>query len=160
MGLSLEEELLRPIEGFRDQLSAPLPSAVFGAFVEGELAATAAVSRVSHFASSSHKMVMWGVFTSPRFRCRGMSRLLVQHAIRHAFDSDARRINFLFYVPNEAALGLYRSLGFVQYGVEFEAVYLEGQFADGVHMSTSSQSGRIGPCDITGRSTRTRSGLM
>jgi RimJ/RimL family protein N-acetyltransferase len=135
MGLSLEEELSRPIEGFRSQLSSPLPNAVFGAFVEGDLAATAAVSRVSHFASSSHKMVMWGVFTSPRHRRRGLGRFLVQHALQHAFNSGARRINLVVYVPNEAALNLYRSLGFIQYGIEREAVYLDGKFADGVHMS-------------------------
>jgi RimJ/RimL family protein N-acetyltransferase len=135
MGLSLDEELSRPIDGFRNQLSSPPPNAVFGAFVARELVATAAVSRPSHFASSSHKMVMWGVFTSPRFRRRGLSRVLVQHAIRHAFESGALRINLLVYVPNEAALSLYRSLGFIESGVEPEAVHLEGRFFDGVHMS-------------------------
>jgi hypothetical protein len=34
MGLSLEEELSRPLEGFRSQLSSPYPDAVFGAFVD------------------------------------------------------------------------------------------------------------------------------
>lgn len=145
MGLSLEEELSRPIEGFRSQLSLPPPNAVFGAFVLGELVATAAVSRVGHFASSSHKMVLWGVFTSPRFRRRGLSRLLVEHAIRHAFRSGARRINLLVYVPNDAAVNLYLSLGFVQYGVEVEAVYLNGQFVDGVHMSLRRELERTGP---------------
>jgi len=139
MGLSLEEELSRPIEGFRSQLSSPPPNAVFGAFVAGELVATAAVTRPSHFASSSHKMVMWGVFTSPRFRRRGLSRLLVQHAIRHAVGSGARRINLLVYVPNEAALSLYRALGFTECGAEPEAVHLNGRYFDGVHMSLRSE---------------------
>jgi len=33
MGLTLEEELNRPVQGFRDQLSAPAPNAAFGAFI-------------------------------------------------------------------------------------------------------------------------------
>ena len=33
MGLTMEEELSRPIQGFRDQLSYPEPNAAFGAFV-------------------------------------------------------------------------------------------------------------------------------
>src|SRR5688500_9769938 len=66
MGISLEEELARPIASFRSQLSMALPNAVFGAFVDGELAATAAVSRFSGFAAGAHKMTMWAVFTSPR----------------------------------------------------------------------------------------------
>jgi hypothetical protein len=37
MGLTLEEELARPLQGFRDQLSYPEPNAAFGAFVGSEL---------------------------------------------------------------------------------------------------------------------------
>lgn len=146
MGLSLEEELSRPIESFRNQLSLPHPSAVFGALVAGELVATAAVSRVSQFTSSSHKMTMWGVFTSPRFRRHGMSRQLVQLAVRHAVNSGARRVNLLVYVPNDPALSLYRSLGFVDCGMEPEAVHLHGQFFDGVYMSLR--------CELDQQSTR------
>lgn len=141
MGLTFEEELSRPIEGFRNQLSSPAPNAVFGMFVAGELVATAAVSRASSFPSSGHKMVMWGVFTSPRFRRRGFSRLVVSHAIRHAFGSGALRINLLAYVPNDAAISLYRTLGFVECGTEPEAIHLNGQYFDGVHMSLRRTSG-------------------
>jgi RimJ/RimL family protein N-acetyltransferase len=144
MGLSLDEELSRPIEGFRSQLSSPLPNAVFGAFVAGELVATAAVSRPSHFTSSGHKMVMWGVFTSPRFRRRGLSRLVVEQTIRHALVSGAVRINLLVYVPNEAALTLYSSLGFIECGLEPEAVHLNGQYFDGAHMSLRLEQNRTG----------------
>jgi len=142
MGLTLDEELSRPIEGFRNQLSSPLPNAVFGVFVSGELVATAAVSRTSTFASSGHKMLMWGVFTSPRFRRRGLARLVVTHAIRHAFDAGVVRINLLAYVPNDPVLALYRSLGFLECGTEPEAVHLDGRYHDGVHMSLGREAFR------------------
>ncbi len=142
MGLSLEDELARPLEGFRTQLSSPAPSAVFGAFVGGELAATAAVSRAGAFASVAHKMVMWGVFTRPPFRRRGLSRAVVQAALQHAFASGARRVNLLVYVPNEPALALYRSLGFVECGAEPEAIRLQETCYDGVHMTLA-----MGPRD-------------
>ncbi len=135
MGLTLEEELSRPSRVFGISCLSPLPNAVFGAFISGELVATAAVSRPSVLASSSHKMLMWGVFTSPRFRRRGIGRLVVEHAIHHALESGALRVNLLAYVPNEAALALYRGLGFVKCGTEPEAVNLDGQYFDGVHMS-------------------------
>jgi RimJ/RimL family protein N-acetyltransferase len=140
MGLSMDEELSRTIEGFRAQLGAPPPSAVFGAFVAGELVATAAVSRTSRFASSGHKREMWGVFTNPSMRRRGLSRAVVGHAIAHAFETGARRINLLVYVPNQPALALYRSLGFVECGTEPEALQLDGVFFDGVHMTLASQA--------------------
>ena len=131
MGLTFEEELTRTLEGFRAQLSAPLPNAVFGCFVLGELAATAAVSRAGQFPSSHHKMVMWGVFTSPRHRRRGLGRQVVETALQHAFDNGVHRVN----LPNESAIVLYKSIGFVEYGVESEAVCLDGQYRDGVHMT-------------------------
>lgn len=135
MGLSLQEELARPLDGFRAQLGAPAPSAVFGAFVDAELVATAAVSPTSRFGSAAHKRVMWGVFTKPSKRRLGLSRALVETAIAHAFTTGARRINLLVYVPNEPALALYRSLGFVECGREPEALYLDGMFFDGVNMT-------------------------
>lgn len=141
MGLSLEDELARPLERFREQLSAPAPSAVFGAFVAGELVATAAVSRAGAFASIAHKMLMWGVFTRPPFRRRGLGRAVVQAALAHASASGARRVNLLVYVPNEPALALYRSLGFVECGVEPEAIRLQEQGHDGVHMTLAMERG-------------------
>ncbi|MCD6079006.1 MAG: acetyltransferase [Ramlibacter sp.] len=135
MGISLEEELQRPIESFRSQLSMPVPNAVFGAFVDGELAATAAVSRSSAFLAAAHKMTMWAVFTSTRHRRRGLSRRLVEHAVAHAFANGIHRVNLTVYLPNDPALALYRSLGFVECGREPDAVQLGGRYYHGMQMT-------------------------
>ena len=135
MGISLEDEGRRSIESFRAQLSMGLPNAVFGGFVDGKLAGTAAVSRPSAFAAAAHKMTMWAVFTSPEYQRRGTGRRLVEHAIRHAFDNGIQRINLTVYLPNEPALHLYRSLGFVECGREPDAVQLEGRYYHGVQMT-------------------------
>jgi ribosomal protein S18 acetylase RimI-like enzyme len=135
MGLTLEEELTRPIDGFRAQLSFPEPNAAFGAFVDGELVGTAAVAWPSKFASSGHRVNLWGTFVSPRFRRRGLGRKLVEHAIAHAKSNGVRRVNLTVYVPNDPAVCLYESLGFAYCGVEPEAVSLNGAFYDGQQMS-------------------------
>jgi ribosomal protein S18 acetylase RimI-like enzyme len=135
MGLTLEEELTRPIEGFRTQLSLPEPNAAFGAFIESELAGTAAVAWPSKFASSRHKVILWGTFVSPRFRGRGLGRQLVERAIAHARSNGVRRVNLTVYVPNVPAVALYEGLGFEQCGIEPEAVGLNGVFHDGQQMS-------------------------
>ena len=135
MGLSLEEELTRPIEGFRAQLSFPEPNASFGAFVGEELVGSAAVAWPSKFPSSRHKVNLWGTFVAPTARRRGIGRALVQRAVAHAFANGVRRVNLLVYVPNEPAVNLYRSLGFEHCGREPEAVCLSGSYYDGVHMS-------------------------
>jgi RimJ/RimL family protein N-acetyltransferase len=135
MGLTYEEELTRSLDDFRTQLSFTHPNAMFGAFIGGELVATAAVGYTSKFPSSRHKMVMWGVFTSPRYRRRGLSRKVVEAAIQNAFSSGVVRVNLQVYVPNEPAIALYKSIGFMEYGIEPQAVYINGQYFDGVHMT-------------------------
>jgi len=152
MGVTFDEELTRTLDGFRAQLSSPLPNAVFGSFVEGELAGTAAVSRASQFPSSHHKMVMWGVFTSPLHRRQGIGRQLVATALRHAFRNSVHRVNLQVYVPNEPAIALYRAIGFVEYGVEREAVCLDGQYHDGVHMTLEISKCQL-PLESPGLST-------
>jgi ribosomal protein S18 acetylase RimI-like enzyme len=135
MGLTLEEELTRPKDGFREQLSFPEPNAAFGAFVGSELVGSAAVAWTSKFASSRHKVTLWGTFVSPRYRRRGLARALVVKAIAHAKANQVRRVNLTVFVPNEPAVQLYRSLGFVECGAEPEAVRIGATFYDGQFMS-------------------------
>ncbi len=44
-------------------------------------------------------------------------------------------MNLLVYVPNEAAVTLYRTIGFTEFGTEVEALRLDGRYYDGVHMT-------------------------
>lgn len=135
MGLSMEDELARPVEGFREQLSSPLPNAAFGAFAGEQLVASAAISLTSRLSSQKHKFVLWGVFTHPAFRGHGLARKLTQQAVSHAFDHGARRVNLLVYLLNEPAVNLYLSLGFAPFGTEPEVIHLAGRYHDGLHMS-------------------------
>ena len=138
MGLTLEEELARPLQGFRDQLSYPEPNAAFGAFVGSEFVGSAAVAWPSKLPSSRHKTTLWGVFVSPRYRRNGIGRALVLRAIEHAESVGVRRINLTVYVPNPAAVKLYESLQFEHCGVEPEAIRLGDAYFDGYEMSRRS----------------------
>lgn len=135
MGLTLDEELTRPLQGFRDQLSYPAPNIAFGAFVGDVLVGCAAVAWPSKFASSRHKTTLWGTFVAPSHRRQGIARALVQRVIDHAREHGVRRMNLLVYLPNTQAVGLYVSLGFVACGLEPEAICLDGRYHDGQHMS-------------------------
>ena len=141
MGLTLEEELTRPLQGFREQLSYPEPNAAFGVFVGTELVGSTAVAWPSKFPSSRHKVTLWGTFVSPRYRRRGFARMLVSRAISHARASGVRRINLTVFVPNEPAVRLYQSLGFVVCGAEPEAVCIAGAYYDGQFMSLLLNAG-------------------
>lgn len=135
MGLTMEEELSRPIDGFRVQLSSPPPNAVFGNFEDNELVGTAAISLYNGFPSSRHKALLWGVFVSPRWRRRELGRSLVARTLCHARDAGIARVNLTVYVPNQAAVALYASFGFEASGIEKEAICLDGNFYDGLQMS-------------------------
>lgn len=135
MGLTLEEELARPLQGFRDQLSYPPPNAAFGAFVGSELVGSAAVAWPSKLPSSRHKTTLWGVFVSPRYRQQGIGRAVIEKAIAHAESIGVLRINLTVYVPNPAAVSLYESLAFEHCGMEPQAIHMEGTYFDGYHMS-------------------------
>jgi ribosomal protein S18 acetylase RimI-like enzyme len=135
MGLTLDEELTRPLQGFRDQLSYPAPNVAFGAFMGDALAGCAALAWPSKFGSSCHKTTLWGTFVAPSHRRQGIARALVQRAIAHAREHVVRRVNLLVYLPNAQAVGLYESLGFVACGLEPDAICLDGRFHDGQHMS-------------------------
>ena len=139
MGLTLAEELGRPLQGFRDQLSYPAPNAAFGAFRKKKLIGSAAVAWPNKFQSSRHKTHLWGVFVSPAERRKGVGRSIVSAAIGHAFANGASRVNLQVFVPNPEAIALYQSLGFVEYGREPEAVCLDGVYFDGLHMSLTSE---------------------
>ncbi|MEZ5706051.1 MAG: hypothetical protein R3E56_12680 [Burkholderiaceae bacterium] len=58
MGVTFEEELTRTLDGFRAQLSSPLPNAVFGSFsLKASFAATAAIEAAQ--ANSRHRITKW-----------------------------------------------------------------------------------------------------
>lgn len=61
--------------------------------------------------------------------------MVVGVVLDHAREHNVRRVNLTVFLPNVAAVGLYQSLGFEPYGVEPEAVCLDGKFYDGQHMS-------------------------
>jgi ribosomal protein S18 acetylase RimI-like enzyme len=130
LGLTLEEELSRPLSEFATQLAAPLPNLVLGAFEDNVLVATAGLARPTTRPSGAHKAVLWGVLTAPTHRRRSLARQLSSQAIAHAFATGARAIYLYVYLPNNAAVSLYESMGFVKTGNEPEVVNLAGVFHD------------------------------
>lgn len=135
MGLSLEEELQRPLDEFREQLSAPAPGAVFGAFQGQLLVATAGIAQPTTRPSGAHKAVLWGVLTAPSHRRQSLARRLSELAIERAFSTWAERVYLYVFLPNEPAIRLYASLGFTATGREPGVLHLGGVYHDIQSMS-------------------------
>jgi ribosomal protein S18 acetylase RimI-like enzyme len=77
----------------------------------------------------SHRGNIWGVYVDPGHRGAGIARLLMEHVMAHA-RSIVTQVHLCVVSDNEAALRLYRHLGFVSYGVEPRALRMGEKFYD------------------------------
>jgi hypothetical protein len=67
----------------------------------------------------------------------------------------------LVYMPNEVAISLYRSLGFVEFGTEPEAIQLAGSYFDGMHMSLlAARHNKAVETDAQGRPRAVRAPIL
>jgi ribosomal protein S18 acetylase RimI-like enzyme len=120
-GVSFEEE--------RDEGSARMigvyPSATFGAFADGGIVGCAGLL-VAGRVKRRHHGNLFSVFVTASWRGRGVSRVLLDHVIAHARTAELRHITLSVTIGNMAARALYRSAGFVSFGVEPDALLVDG----------------------------------
>jgi GNAT superfamily N-acetyltransferase len=110
---------------------------VFGAFQNVELAGVAGLSFESR-KKLRHKAALFGMFVPPRFRGLGLGRQLVVAALEFARSRAGIKIVQLTVTQgNASAEALYRSCGFVEFGVERFAVAVGSGYVSKVHMSCS-----------------------
>lgn len=102
----------------------------FGAFRSGDLVGIVRLSRYEA-ANEKHKAYVGGLYVLPAFRRLGCGRALLLAALRRAATLPGlRRVNLSVVVQQEAAVRLYRSLGFCHCGTEPEAFSRDGRFYD------------------------------
>ncbi|WP_315926493.1 GNAT family N-acetyltransferase [Mesorhizobium sp. SP-1A] len=122
-----DEEHLSDAEIAARAAPAP-PGIVFGAFMGGELSGMAVYLPDTRL-KTRHKGTMVGVYVAPALRGTGTGRRLVEHVVRHAATQGVI-LQCVVAVGNEAARRLYRSLGFQPYGLERDAVFVNGRYFD------------------------------
>lgn len=129
-GSTFARESARPLTWFATRLD---DAAVFGAFAAGDLAGTA-----GFFArqgdKEAHKGALWGMYVRPGARGTGLGRRLVEAVVEHA----RRRVELLQLTVvsgNEPARRLYAKLGFVEYGIEKNALKQDGRYWDEILMA-------------------------
>jgi RimJ/RimL family protein N-acetyltransferase len=132
---SFEDVTDMPIAEFQTQLGSSSQDSIFGAFEEGSLLASAGLRR-DRREKIKHKALIWGAYTKPAYRGRGIARQLVSIALEDArTSSEILLITLSVNTENIAAKSLYESFGFSSYGIERNAMYVNGVFIHEDHMS-------------------------
>jgi ribosomal protein S18 acetylase RimI-like enzyme len=133
-GSSHGEEVSSSVHSIAARLE-PMPDrGVFGAFEADTLIGVVGLGR-ENLLHLSHKAFIWGMYVAPAHRNRGIGRDLLSSAIAFAKSNPAiRQINLSVNVSATSAVGLYRSMGFLTYGHEPDAMLVHGTLYDELHM--------------------------
>jgi ribosomal protein S18 acetylase RimI-like enzyme len=129
-GQSLEDAEKLTIDDYRKTVSGPFPP--FAAFDSATAIGTAGFY-ILEGPKVSHRGVLWGMYVSPTHRGQGIGRKLITSVIDHA-RGRVEQIHLQVLSANITAYDLYRSMGFVPYGVEPHALRYAGRNYDEVMM--------------------------
>lgn len=108
-------------------------AAVFGAFDGPDLLGIAGFFAMQG-PKDAHKGVLWGMYVRPCARGCGVGRRLVEAVIDHA-RRHVEVLQLTVVAGNEPARRLYASLGFVEYGIEKNALKADGRYWDEILMA-------------------------
>ena len=129
-GSSHEEEVEFSLAKVEERLAPADGRAVFGAF-DGETLVGVTGIRREHQLKLRHKTYIWGVYVTSPYRGKQVGRRLLEAAIECARSMEGvRQATLTVTVLNEFALSLYLSLGFVEFGLEPNALSIEGEYYD------------------------------
>lgn len=129
-GQTLEHGEKQPLEEYQQTVAGPFPP--FAAF-DGATAIGTAGFYVLDGPKMSHRGELWGMYVSQSHRGQGIGRMLTASIIEHA-QGRVEQIHLQVVTTNTAAYNLYRSMGFVAYGIEPRALRYEGRDYDAAMM--------------------------
>lgn len=124
-----EEERSRSPEQIRARITRTEHQLVFGAYQDEELVGIAGLRREA-LLQVAHKAILWGVFVHPDRRGGGIARRMLEALFEHARGIGVRQVHLNVNVANPRASALYRSMGFVSYGREPDAMQVGGRYYD------------------------------
>jgi ribosomal protein S18 acetylase RimI-like enzyme len=134
---SFEQEVCLTVTDFAKRLSTHdnLNSGIFGAFDESDrLMGMLGFSRENR-PKRAHIGNLWSMYVLPQFRRRGVGALLLDRALSHARQlGGLRQVILAVTASNSAASSLYKSRGFEGFGLERDALFVDGIYFDEEHL--------------------------
>jgi len=134
-GSSYEEECDTPLSTIEARLAPDSGRNMFGAFDGDQLVGIVGVGRETAL-KVRHKAYVRAMYVAETHRGQGVGRQLMEHALAFAATLEGvQRVTISVTAGNAQAVGLYQSLGFVEFGREPESMIVEGRFHDEIMMS-------------------------
>jgi RimJ/RimL family protein N-acetyltransferase len=128
---SYEEECDLPVTAVAERIANNL---ILGAFDAGELVGCIGLQRESHH-KRAHKAFIWGMYVAPGHRSQGIGRRLLAETLQLAETMPGlRQVILAVHSANAAAVALYEEFGFKPFGVEPDALLIDGRLQDDLHM--------------------------
>ena len=131
---SLEEYQALTVEEVKKRLWSGADAFVVGAFQGSRLVGMAGFYR-ERGPKSRHKGRVWGVYVPPALRGAGVGRKMMKALLERAAAIDGvEQVLLSVAAVQEAAIRLYRSLGFERFGREPRALKIGDQWVDEEYM--------------------------
>jgi ribosomal protein S18 acetylase RimI-like enzyme len=134
---SYEHEVCLPLTDFAARLRPhdDSTSGIFGAFDENQrLIGMLGFSRENR-PKRAHIGSLWSMYILSEYRSRGIGSALLDEAISHARQlCTLRHIVLTVTASNLPACSLYKSRGFELFGLECDALFINGMYLDQKHL--------------------------
>lgn len=130
---SFEEENARPVAYTDARLDPAGNRKIWGAFIDGELVGMIGLEPQMR-EKNRHKALLTGMFVSAEHAGRGLGRALIQTLVDEARSTGIELIVLTVTDNNRPAIGLYRKAGFASFGIEPDAIRIDGVSLDKAHM--------------------------
>ena len=144
-GSSYEMESALPLQVVADRLrqsSESLDDFTLGAYRQSELVGMVGFFRQRN-EKERHKGNIWGMYVPSEEQGKGVGRALLTQAIERArLVPGLEQVGLAVVARNKRARSLYVSLGFETYGVEPNALFVDGEYLDEELMVLSLASDR------------------
>jgi len=143
-GSSAEEHRALSMDEIKARLAPdPAEHFVMGAFADGQLGGTAGFFR-ERPVKQRHKGRIWGVYVTPGMRGAGAGRRLLQAVLERAAAIEGlEQIALSVSTTQDAAMTLYRSLGFESFGCERRSLKIGDRYFDEEYMVLRLGAGEV-----------------
>lgn len=129
-GSDYDKEVLFTLSDWQNRVENNQVGFSLGAFEGDTLVSFAGVILNTH-RNIKHKAFIWGVYTTPQYRGKGLSKLVFADVIQQSRTiASLEMLQLDVGTHIKAAKTLYKKFGFTTYGVDVDAMRIHGKSID------------------------------